>query len=84
MLRASAVRVDSKGRLTIPKEARDALKVRPGDTFFVRRDGGELRFAKAENPFDGLARHAETEYHAGRTKKLRDFAREHDIDVDAG
>ena len=78
------VTVDSKGRLTIPQELRQALGIEPGDTLFVETEnnGTVLRYAKAENPFDALARHAEQEYHAGRTRTLRDFARDNDIDLD--
>lgn len=76
------VRVDNKGRLSIPREAREALGVQPGDTFFVEYEDGVLRYAKAENPFDGLARHAKEEYHAGRTRDLREFAQAQDIPLD--
>ncbi len=76
-----AVRVDKKGRLTIPKSARQALGIEPGDTFFVEVDGDTLRYARAENPFDALARHAIEEYRAGRTQNLRDFAREQNINL---
>jgi AbrB family looped-hinge helix DNA binding protein len=86
------VKVDSKGRLTIPAELRQSLGIEPGDTLFVEVESAGnsethsrvLRYAKADNPFDALARHAETERRAGRTRNLRDFARELDIDLDAG
>jgi antitoxin PrlF len=78
-----AIKVDDKGRLTIPRTLRKELGIEPGDTMFVEREpnGVVLRYAKAENPFDGLARHAEQEYRAGRTKSLRDFASENDISL---
>ncbi len=71
-----AVRVDSKGRLTIPKEARESLNVQPGDTFFVEieEEGKVLRYAKAENPFDVLAEEALEEYRRGETRSLRELA----------
>ena len=78
----ATARVDSKGRLTIPKEAREALGIQPGDTFFVEREGRVLRYAKAENPFDGLARHAAAEHTAGKTRSLREIAGEQGIDLD--
>ena len=82
---AYTVKVDPKGRLSIPAELRKLLGIEPGDTLFVEtEDNGQvLRFAKAKNPFDGLARHAEQEYHAGRTRNLREFAQEHDAAPDA-
>lgn len=78
------VRVDPKGRLTIPRQIRDALGIEPGDTLFVALDEAhkELRYAKAENPFDVLAQHAINEYRAGRTRNLRDFAAENNISLD--
>jgi antitoxin PrlF len=69
-----AVRVDSKGRLTIPKETRERLNIRPGDTFFVQEDGEVLRYAKAHDPFDVLAEEALEEYRHGETENLRDLA----------
>jgi hypothetical protein len=59
------------------------LGVEPGTTFFVRREGNTLRLAKAENPFDALARHAIEEHRAGRTRSLREIAREEGIALDA-
>jgi hypothetical protein len=50
---------------------------------FVQETEGVLHFAKAENPFDGLARHAVEEYRAGRTRSLGDIAREEGIDLGA-
>jgi AbrB family looped-hinge helix DNA binding protein len=78
------VKTDAKGRLTIPRPLREELGIEPGDTFFLEVDNvrGVLHFAKAENPFDLLAEHALREYHAGRTKSLRDFANENDIALD--
>jgi bifunctional DNA-binding transcriptional regulator/antitoxin component of YhaV-PrlF toxin-antitoxin module len=78
----SAVEVDDRYRLTIPRDAREGIK--PGDVFFVERDvEGLLHYAKAENPFDGLARHAIAEYCAGRTRSLREIAQEAGATLDA-
>jgi len=54
------VKVDPKGRLSIPAELRKRLGIKPGDTLFVETEGNGrvLRFAKARNPFNGLARQA--------------------------
>jgi AbrB family looped-hinge helix DNA binding protein len=77
------VKVDPKGRLLIPRELRDELGIVPGDTLFVEREFGQpvLRYAKAENPFDALAEHAEAEYRAGRTVTLEELATELGIDL---
>lgn len=84
MTASHTVKVDPKGRLSIPAELRTLLGIEPGDTLFVETEenGQVLRFAKAENPFDALARHAELEYRAGRTRNLREIADELDTDHD--
>ena len=78
-----SVKVDAKGRLSIPKQAREELAVKPGDVFYVQVEGSVLQFAKAPNPFDALAEEAEAEFRAGRTRNLHDLARELGIDLDA-
>ena len=76
--------VDEKGRLLIPDAIRKQLGIKAGDIFFVQvEDTGVLRYARAENPFDVLAEHAIREYHAGRTRNLRDIAREEGVDLDS-
>jgi AbrB family looped-hinge helix DNA binding protein len=78
------VRIDDEGRLTIPERDREALGIKPGDTFLFEREGKVLRFAKAEDPFDVLAEHAIREHRKGRTKDLRQVAQERGIRLDAG
>ena len=67
-----AVQVDSRYRITIPKEVREG--VQPGDVLFVERSDDHgvpvYHYAKAENPFDVLAGHALMEYRAGQTVGL--------------
>ena len=78
---ALTVNVDSKGRLLVPQELRKALGITPGDTLIAEADEEQhvLRFAKTEDPFDVLARHALAEYRAGRTQNLRQFAAQNGI-----
>ncbi len=82
---ALAVKVDSKGRLTIPQRLRSGLGIGPGDTLFVECDEERkvLHYAKAEDPFDVLVEHALEERRAGKTRSLRDFAAENNIALDA-
>ncbi len=84
MSRTTSVKVDAKGRLSIPRELRDELDIQPGDPLFVEREEGRavLRYAVAENPFDALAQHAEDEYRAGRTRGLHAFAADEGISLD--
>ncbi len=70
------VRVDEKGRITLPARVRQALALQPGDVLFVRARGDTVELAKADNPFDALADHAIREQREGRTRALRELARE--------
>ena len=81
--RPVSVHVDDKGRITLPAKLRQALSLEPGDTLFVRLRGRTLELVKAENPFDALARHALKEYREGRTKDLRELAREWRVKLDS-
>jgi len=78
------VRVDEKGRITLPRNLRDEFHIQPGDTLFVAADSESqtLQIAKAINPFDVLAEHAIAEWKAGKTTNLRVIAREAGIDLD--
>jgi AbrB family looped-hinge helix DNA binding protein len=79
---AASVKVDSKSRLVIPRQLREALGIHPGDTMFVDAAGSVLQYVKSENPFDVLIDHAKAEHAAGRTKSLRNFAVENHIDLE--
>ena len=81
MRSAVAVRVDAKGRLTVPREIREELGIEPGTTLFMELEGSVLRFAKATNPFEGLAEEAVGEYRSGKTTELLEFAREMGVDL---
>lgn len=77
-----AVRLDNKCRLTLPKSIREALGVEAGDTVFLKHEpeGNLVRITRAvEDPIAVLWEHAEKEYRAGRTKDLRDYAKEHGL-----
>lgn len=76
------VKIDSKGRLTVPRKFREDLGLEPGDVLFLQRRDDLLCFAKAENPFVGLAEDAIRAYRAGETRSLRDIAREDGIELD--
>lgn len=78
-----AVRVDDKGRLSIPAEVRSAMGIKSGDVFFLESDPEHavIHLAKAVNPFDGLAEHAVREYRAGRTRNLREYAVENGFEL---
>jgi AbrB family looped-hinge helix DNA binding protein len=72
-----SARVDSKGRLLLPRRVRDTLELKAGDTLFLRYESksGIVRLAKVRNPFDVLVEEAEREYEAGETVNIRDHAK---------
>ncbi len=79
------VKIDDKGRLSIPTDIRGKLGIQAGDVFFLETDVEHtmIHLAKAQNPFDGPAEHAAEEYRAGRTRRLRAYAADRGIAVDA-
>ena len=79
-----AVRLDDKGRISLPKQMREDLGLAPGDALFIERDGDTVRLAKALNPFTPAVREAMVTYHAGRKIALKRLAAKHGIaDLDA-
>lgn len=77
------VKIDDRGRISVPKVLRDKMKVESGDTLFISGDASGLKLRKAENPFDVVAKHAIKQYKEGRTRSIKDFAAEMGIDLDA-
>lgn len=80
--RAVSGQVDQKGRISLPRNIRDALHIEPGDTVFFDVDtiAGEfpmLRVAKAINPLatmmDALADDAIRQHAAGETVDFFDL-----------
>ena len=69
-----ATRVDSKGRIVLPKETRSELGLEPGDILFIDTDGARrvIYMAKPDNPLDMLAVAALSEDSAGETIDLDD------------
>jgi AbrB family looped-hinge helix DNA binding protein len=76
-----AVRIDKKGRLTLPKNIREALGVETGATLFLKYEpeSKQVRLAPALSPFDVLAEQAINEHQEGHTRTIEEFAREHNI-----
>jgi AbrB family looped-hinge helix DNA binding protein len=68
----SVVTVDSKGRILLPREVRESMRLEPGDALFLTQDGQIVSLARAESPFDRLAAQAVAEYYAGETVSLED------------
>jgi len=60
MAGTKAVRIDDKGRVTLPKTMRDALGLQAGDTVFLKYEPQAklLRLAPAIDPFDAPAEDA--------------------------
>jgi antitoxin PrlF len=79
---AETVRMDSKGRISLPRSLRERRGYEEGTVFFWQEDEMGIRLMPAINPFDLLAEEAVSQYRTGETRNLRDYAREHDIDLD--
>ena len=79
---AIPVRIDDKGRLVVPRPIREAMHVAPGDVFYIKQKGNELRFLHAENPFDALAEEALEEHERGETMTLEEFAKQEGISLE--
>ena len=75
----AAVTIDSKGRLSIPKELREELRLDPGDVLFLEREGDTLRLAKAINPLATAVAEGLAEYRAGRKIALERLAKKHGV-----
>ncbi len=77
----AVVKIDNKGRVTLPKNMREALGLETGDAVFLKYEPEvkQVRMAPAVSPFDVLAEHAIKEHHKGRTRTIEEFAREHNI-----
>lgn len=75
-----SVRIDNKGRVTLPRDLRARLGVDLGDTLFVKYEAGSIRLVRAvEDPIATLATYADKEFEAGRTKDLREYMRENGL-----
>jgi AbrB family looped-hinge helix DNA binding protein len=79
---AEPVRIDNRGRISLPAAIRKAWGLESGDTVFVKNYGDHLVIRRAINPFDILVEHALQEYREGKTKDLETVARELGIDLD--
>ena len=49
------VKVDERGRITLPSSVRRSLNIRPGDELVVTVVGGRIVIERASNPFEKLA-----------------------------
>jgi AbrB family looped-hinge helix DNA binding protein len=68
-----AVKVDDRGRITLPKSMRDDMGINNHETLFVRREEDTIEVAKAGlNPFEVLGEHARREHDRGRTRVIRE------------
>lgn len=76
-------KVDNKGRLALPLWLRTKLHIEPGDLFFIKPDENDiLQLARAENPFEILAKHAIEESKKGKTVSLEDYEKKRRVKAD--
>lgn len=79
---AISLKVDEKGRVTLPNKLRKNLDIKPGDTLFLQEQVECFVLKKAANPFDVLALDAAREHSEGKTAGLRDVAAEMGVDLE--
>ena len=79
-------RVDSKGRLAVPKRIRDENAIEAGDLYVLQEDSeaGTITFVKVQKEVLKRIAEGEAEYKAGRTRSLDDVAAELGIDLKRG
>ncbi|MCK8827037.1 AbrB/MazE/SpoVT family DNA-binding domain-containing protein [Natroniella acetigena] len=83
MLDKIVTKVDDKGRITIPKEVRESSGIEKGEVLFINAELGQLKLTRAvEDPIVKLKEYAEKEYEEGRTRNLRDYAKEKGMELD--
>lgn len=75
----SAITIDSKGRLSLPRKLREELGLATGDVLFVQREGETVRLAKAVNPLQAAVAEGVAEYRAGRKIALGRLAKKHRV-----
>jgi len=77
----AVLKLDAKGRLTLPLKMREDYNLKPGDCLLVSADKTGIHLAKTENPFDVLAEQALNQYEQGKCVEIREFARKNRIKV---
>jgi len=75
------LKVDSKGRVTIPNKLRENLDIKPGDTLYLNSTDETILLKKAVDPFDMVALEALKEHREGKTISIEDLAEETGVDL---
>ena len=76
-------KVDDKGRITIPKKVREVSGIEKGEILFIDTELGQVKLTRAvKDPITKLKEYAEKEYSEGRTRNLRDYAKEKEMTLD--
>lgn len=81
----AAVRVDSKGRVLLPRRRRLQLDVKPGDLVLIApdRETGSIRVVKVISPFEVLAVEARALDAKGATRGDAEVAQDLGLDLAA-
>jgi len=76
-------KVDKKGRITLPKKVREETGIYKGEVLFIETDLGQVKLTRAvEDPIAKLKDYTEKQYKSGKTKNLRDYAKDKGIELD--
>ncbi len=75
-------KVDDKGRITIPKRVRESSGIDKGEVLFLDSELGQVKLTRAiEDPIVKLKEYTEEEYQRGKTRNLRDYAKEKGVNL---
>lgn len=75
-------KVDQKGRITLPKKIREEAGIKAGEVLFINAAQGYVELIRVvENPLEKLKNYTEKEFNEGRTKNIRQYAREKGINI---
>ena len=79
---AISLKVDERGRVTLPNKLRKNLGIKPGDMLFLQEQVEYFVLKKAVNPFDALVLDALRERNEGKAVGLKDVASELGVDLE--
>lgn len=81
---ASFTKIDSKGRLVVPKSKRERDEIENGDLYMLDPNSatGTITFVKVESPLMRHLAESQADYEAGRYQTLEEVAAELGVDLD--
>lgn len=81
---ASFAKIDSKGRIVVPKSKRERDEIESGDLYVLDPNAavGTITFVKVESPLMRHLAESQADYEAGRYQTIEELAAELGIDLE--